>query len=576
MYYLFYYGGGLILRMQCQCKQNYPHIFLLCGYSVIFIVFLLLLASSDSPSQPTTHLTGQQSVDERDVIEDILLDMVNKVVAQQPAQDETDVIESALDSFDGQPEDDLYVPGIESQMSLSEKSEYPDVWTPDQWTAFKSKHNWLIAKGGCLGCSICPILNSSSAAVKKSDGMTLLRANAKWVSCEITYNGSTRPSQLKSLRKKISDHASSSSHDKAVSIKKEAGEQKLERVVDQINSRAFSTTGKCFVTAYKMAKAARPFLDYEEDISMQMINGVDLGRILHSDSSAREITRHISSQMKKEVLQSIIGSDKQFAVLLDESTTLSTKSALIIYLRAALDKCPVTFLLDLVELDNGGTAEAIKNSLLACLAKHGLTTDVLKNRWLAITTDGCSTMLGRKAGLHTLLRKEFPRLISWHCAAHRLELAVADGLKAVTSTNHFKIFLEKLHNVFSMSPKNQRELQDLSSDLESQMLKIGGIFTIRWVASSLRTVKAIWNSYNVLQAFFKKATDDTSRSSKERETFRSLYTHLTSEYFVTNLGLMYDCLEELASLSLSLQENNINIVQGHNKILITRQAFVAL
>ena len=127
--------------------------------------------------------------------------------------------------------------------------------------------------------------------------------------------------------------------------------KKLERVGDQINSRAFSTTGKCFVTAYKMAKAARPFLDYEEDISMQMINGVDLGRILHSDSSAREITRHISSQMKKEVLQSIIGSDKQLAVLLDESTTLSTKSALIIYLRAALDECPVTFLLDLVELE---------------------------------------------------------------------------------------------------------------------------------------------------------------------------------------------------------------------------------
>ena len=39
---------------------------------------------------------------------------------------------------------------------------------------------------------------------------------------------------------------------------------------------------------------------------------------------------------------------------------------------------------------------------------------------------------------------------------------------------------------------------------------------------------------------------------------------------------MYDCPEEQASLSLGPQGNNINFVQGHNTILITIQAFVAI
>ena len=50
---------------------------------------------------------------------------------------------------------------------------------------------------------------------------------------------------------------------------------------------------------------------------------------------------------------------------------------------------------------------------------------------------------------------------------------------AVTSTNHFIIFLSKLHNVFSMSAKKQRQLKDVTNNLNEQVMRIGAIFAIR-------------------------------------------------------------------------------------------------
>lgn len=80
-------------------------------------------------------------------------------------------------------------------------------------------------------------------------------------------------------------------------------------------------------------------------------------------------------------------------------------------------------------------------------------------------------MFGKKSGLVTLLKKDNPQLIAWPCAAHRLELAMADALDQCTQTNHFKTFMDKIYTTYSMSPKNQRELAEVAKELEVEVLK---------------------------------------------------------------------------------------------------------
>jgi len=107
-------------------------------------------------------------------------------------------------------------------------------------------------------------------------------------------------------------------------------------------------------------------------------------------------------------------------------------------------------------------------------------------------------MTGVDNGVVTQLKRDYPRVKAIHCVAHKLELSVKDALKAVTSTNHFEIFITKLYTLYHQSHKNQRELEKAAANVQETLRKITPIFTIRWVASSFRAVKAVWHDFAAL------------------------------------------------------------------------------
>jgi len=178
------------------------------------------------------------------------------------------------------------------------------------------------------------------------------------------------------------------------------------------------------------------------------------------------------------------------------------------------------------------------------------------------------TCLGRKAGVGVLLQKSFPHIILWHCCNHRLELAVADCLKEVSEINHFQSFIEKLYSMYHISPKNMNELKECANSINQKLLKIGKIFTIRWVASSLRTIKAVWNNFEFLFQHFSNAIMDDQRSSKEKAKYSyvGLKNTLKSIEFVHNLGILFDALTELSDLSIQLQKKDLSLIAAHKLI----------
>lgn len=177
----------------------------------------------------------------------------------------------------------------------------------------------------------------------------------------------------------------------------------------------------------------------------------------------------------------------------------------------------------------------------------------------------------------TKLKQDFPKVQSIHCLAHRLELAVKDCLKEVAGCNQFEFFVAKLYALYHQSSKNARLLQEAAAELNVQILKIGHIFTLRWVASSFQTVKAVWKDYPALARQFKTATDDTSsRSDTERQKFRGLHKLLTSTGFLADLATMKDVLRELKSLSLKLQRRETSLVDASCYIQQTIDVLTAM
>ena len=198
--------------------------------------------------------------------------------------------------------------------------------------------------------------------------------------------------------------------------------------------------------------------------------------------------------------------------MIDESTSLQQTVVFDCLCQSSfdIDVGPVTFFLDIVELGSTNS-DGIVLALTDCLTANGLTEEFLRNHLIGLGTDGASVMLGIKSGVAAKLTISFPRLISWHCFNHRLELAVSDAVKSCTEINNFKAFIDSLYALYSMSPKCQRELTQCADELDVMLNKIGRILDVRWVSSSFRTVRAIWQSYEALHSHFRRKSISTQR-----------------------------------------------------------------
>uniref|UniRef100_A0A3Q1EYJ4 HAT C-terminal dimerisation domain-containing protein n=1 Tax=Acanthochromis polyacanthus TaxID=80966 RepID=A0A3Q1EYJ4_9TELE len=369
------------------------------------------------------------------------------------------------------------------------RQEWPDCWSNDQIRYFCSQNEWLISKDKRLGCKVCSKV--SFLATQTQQG---LRLSHEWTTCLISAFGADKATQLLSLRKKIKEHRDSKSHMKAAEIEKMSSCNEIQKHIQDMHKTEHETSCRVFPTANKIGKHGRPFTDMPADVRLQELNGVKMGRVLHSNNTYEEKSDEIVKNRRK------------LCMLIDESTTISGKSVLVVCLQSAVANAePDTIFFDLVELD-GTTANDVTEKLPACLHKNGFNDHFLDECFVAFLCDGASVMLGRRAGVAAQLCARFPNLFVWHCSNHRLELAVGDVHKEV-------------------------------------------ILSVRWVASSERTVKAVWESYKTLQGHFSSPASD------------GLNDVLTSVSFVLNLGVMYDALIELSDLSRLLQKRDMTIVK---------------
>uniref|UniRef100_A0A3P9BKF5 HAT C-terminal dimerisation domain-containing protein n=1 Tax=Maylandia zebra TaxID=106582 RepID=A0A3P9BKF5_9CICH len=421
-------------------------------------------------------------------------------------------------------------------------------WSQAQVRYFSTNYKWLISRNQKLGCSVC---SQVCARVDMQQGQ---RVSQEWSGCLISSFGRDKAAQQNSPRKKIKEHRDSIYHKKAVEIKEKATQNTMQKHTEDMRKADYASTCNVFRTAYKIGKHGRPFTDMPIDVQLQVLNGVKMGRVLHSNNSCANILDHIAAEMKKKVVNDIVMNERKLCVLIDESTTISGKSVLVVCLRSAISsENPDTIFFELIELQ-GTTAKDITEALLGCLHNNGFDPHYLQEHLLAFACDGASVMLGRKAGVAAQLCSKFPYLFVWRLN-HRLELAVCDVLKEVGGINHFKIFLEQLYSLYHASPKNQRELTESAHNVGQRLLVIGRVLSVRWVASSERTVKAVWENYQALQVHF------TSRAK-----YKGLNDVLTTVSFVVNLGIMYDALTELSDLSRMLQRRDMTLDQADRQL----------
>ena len=222
------------------------------------------------------------------------------------------------------------------------------------------------------------------------------------------------------------------------------------------------------------------------------------------------------------------GENKKICVIIDEASTISNKSLLVIFVKIKDNDLSTTIFLRLEELEDQG-AEQIYNTLLESLHSTGMDNTYLKNKLVGFCSDGASVMLGRNSGVGTRLKNDFPFIVLWHCLNHRLQLVLDDSAKDIKQVNHFKVFMYKIYSIFNQSNKNTMELFNISEDLGQNILKIGRVLGPRWASCSLRSALAVWRDYPALYIYFSTNTKYSGMASR-----------LCNKNFLRDLALMID------------------------------------
>lgn len=337
-------------------------------------------------------------------------------------------------------------------------------------------------------------------------------------------------------------------HQKALGIEKQREKEVLPNMAATVTASLFEETANALRTAYFVAKERLAFKKMSCLVSLQETNGAKMGQLHRSDHACINMIEHVAVKMKKTVISKIKNNGSLLSITVDESSTYGI-NYLVIYIRADVTgRGDVeNIFLDLVALE-GTTAENVYKALKNSLMMANLDDEYLKNHLISIATDGAAVMTGKDSGLIVRLKKDFPSLKSVHCLAHKLELAVHDSLKCVTGCNHFEHFISKLYTMYHQSTKNARLLSEAASAVHISLLKIGKIFTIRWVASSYSKVQAVWKDFPALAQQMRAASEDRTYTDAERKKYTGMLNRLTSTGFVTDLATMRDVLQELKSL----------------------------
>lgn len=454
------------------------------------------------------------------------------------------------------------------------KTKYPTGCSLEQFQCWQKTRPWLsVTDDGKVKCDVCAKI--SSLGLHTDIGQHKLSENAFATGTVVECKNS------KKLLKKIDKHRDSSFHETCTKITEQkernyivTSTNRAQMLFEEREGENIITTEKIFRTAYECAHSQLSFSEHNRLIALQQLNGIDCGRVLHSDHSCSEIIEFVAEKMCKKIIKHIVDTKALFSIMIDESTSCSNDQSIIIYIRTLYDNEPSVYFFGLVPVTLA-TAAGIYDTVMKFLEKQGLSESILEQQLISFCSDGASTMMGSVSGVATLLQTRFKGIHVFHCMAHRLELAVKRAVDTVNAASHFRDVVDGIYKIYSMSPKNQREINEIASESGTYLLKVRKVFDVRWVFSSFSAVKALLRNYAALHDHFNQCSTDTSKNSKERSKYVGLLRKLRSWFFVAETAMMKDALRTLKTLSMYFQNRNATIVTATGQIAIAVEKLTA-
>lgn len=251
--------------------------------------------------------------------------------------------------------------------------------------------------------------------------------------------------------------------------------------------------------------------------------------------------RYLVKKMQKEM----------FSMIIDETTDISTEKCLVMVVRqfdTYQGKTQDSFF-RLVQPPDG-SGEAICNVLLSALEHN----EIPLQNFIEFSTDNASSMVGRKSGVATLLKKKIPHIFHIGCVCHSINLINSSSLKCIP--HEVEQLLKNIYNYFKSS-KRQSDYKDLQSIFDVPEHRLLRLSDTRWL--SFESVSnRILEQWSVLQHYFIREQFE-EKCSKKLEKIHNIQQELSTTNKIYLKFLVY-ILKIMNSLNTSFQSESSQII----------------
>ncbi|XP_060580037.1 zinc finger protein 862-like [Ruditapes philippinarum] len=349
------------------------------------------------------------------------------------------------------------------------------------------------------------------------------------------------------VRKAITRHQTSDSHKEAAAFEANRSAPKtMHGVVEEMTSLQLQARVAAFRNLYWLIKQEMPhtsnylpLMQLCKEQGVNILSNLDQGGNNNGQSQRfiQEAVLTMGQCLRDNLLEKVRASP-WYTIMVDETTDVAVLSEMIVYIRFLKDGCSQTEYLSIVPLKDG-KADTITTAILELLSSCNLPLQQM----CAFGSDGAAVMVGKKTGVAVQLRQRVPHLISNHCVAHRLALAVAQAVKGVPYLPRFKDILGDLHRFYDHSPVRTSGLKDIQKLLNEPVLKLVEAKDVRWLSHDKAT--------STLMKCIPSVFTSLEREAEERNDVRAagLAKFTQNHHFVMSLHMMCDTLPHLTELS---------------------------
>lgn len=372
----------------------------------------------------------------------------------------------------------------------------------------------------------------------------------------------------------IGNHAKSNIHTNIISrLQKLAAERQRTEIFqdeqneEMMNNAKLLITSRIFRTVFVLNKLSLSHSDHAGLVTLQKLNGLDMGNHHYERTSCTRISVFISQVMHKTLIGYLIKNQMPISIIVDDSTGLLTVHYKIVYFQTIEDNSPVIYFYKLIEL-KAETGEANFECVKSAWENEGQDFyDYMQKNLIGFASDGASNNVGPDNGMIAYLRRWASKpLFAVHCMAHRLELVLLHAFNVNANTKLITHFIDstlnEIYSFYSHSHKRKTHLKQTTDSVKHKFYELKKIIKVRWVASDYSSMKALKSMWNVIAEDLRLIERDNNFQQKTRTKASELRVKITGRNFLLGFHIIYDIVCELSWLSLDMQKRSALLIDA--------------